>query len=47
MGEGESSCVVRFPLDRVATFFAEPSNLEKLTPAWLHLRLTALLVEGS
>jgi hypothetical protein len=35
----ESSCVVPFPLDRVAELFADPSNLERLTPGWLRLRL--------
>ena len=31
--------VFPFPLERVSAFFAEPANLEKLTPGWLRLRL--------
>jgi len=39
VSEFESACVVPFALDRVAAFFADPANLEKLTPGWLRLRL--------
>ena len=39
MSEFESVCIVPFPLGRVASFFAEPTNLEKLTPGWMHFRV--------
>ena len=39
MNEFESACVVRLPLGRVASFFAEPTNLEKLTPGWMRFRV--------
>jgi len=39
VSEFESVCVVPFPLGRVASFFAEPTNLEKLTPGWLGFRV--------
>lgn len=39
MNELESICVVPFSLERVAAFFAEPANLESLTPRWARLRL--------
>lgn len=33
------SCVVAAPLDEVFGFFAQPANLDELTPPWLRFRL--------
>ncbi|MEI8105638.1 MAG: SRPBCC family protein [Actinomycetes bacterium] len=46
----ETTRIVPFPLEQVSSFFAEPRNLEHLTPGWIRMRLIdppASVGEGS
>lgn len=37
----ERRTLIAAPLDDVFEFFSHPENLERLTPAWLHFRITS------